>query len=1008
MEKSYKILQEMKNLGYNNVILNRKNKIFLEYLNEKNIDKTTLTEETLKSIWKSLFTQDLKYEQLRKKLKYFTSKKINIQIIYLNKLPAINTYFTKILILNSHKDSFQQEWSKFTDIIYKSSIAPSQLAKSDFNIQKDWTYDTVLEYISYMDESNKKESRQKKLYYLFFLYLNSQKIALLSANYIMPKDTFLSFTSSLKVLEFFHKKHFFTTMPHNKNLIEREMHFNNKAKYINYMRFSYLVNYNINLLGSIKDDYITRIMLNLRASSKSSKMVRVYENPIRKCLYWHGASNVKLTKRESDKKILSPLEILFELTDINPKYIDIFYAYFSSQPNNQEQRRNAKHIKKFLIFLHENISELTRDNLKRIFVTTVKQESKNSDIRLDSIFLKYLYENIEAKSTQQDIQMIVFQSIENHDEFAGCFSKSFLETIYKNPQSRRIARLALDKRILQKMKEICLLNPIPDNYYIPSDVNKENFLWEHFDKTEPQLPIMLFIYLSVPWRKEHIISMDRNNFLKKDAKNNIIEIQVTTDKNQNNDFYIEREYFEYAIQFTDSNGKTYDTLSIIDDMVKYSIESFPKLEALLRHDNETWGKITPILCRNSAIGFLPDGIFDGYYYKVFLQALYELKYPYEEIQYFIQLSKEGTKKLKDYSNIYPSLNKLSLHKANAYFNSDYFSPHSIRKTNITYLISAKKTFEFVLKLSGHRALSTVLKVYIDYEMLEQLNISSEHKTAITDNFRSSKILNATQIINNYRKYNSISIKNIKLKLHKEKLFFSPLTLSGNKTLKPNKYETLEILMPNFWEKTDTGICTNSFNCEEGRNNKCSLCPFFLTGINFIHDISAKTMQLSSKVTELFKIINKHLEDENLSGKEAVIYEEEAQLVLAEIEAYAAIIDKINESITNDLYENISAKERLYLPVKKDVAFIKYNHIPYLSAQLEIYQYAKENLSYNLEIEHSIEVLYTKIMELIVLGHIPADLFTENITDKEKLIDNFLNLLNTNDSIASIGKKYLLI
>lgn len=50
----------------------------------------------------------------------------------------------------------------------------------------------------------------------------------------------------------------------------------------------------------------------------------------------------------------------------------------------------------------------------------------------------------------------------------------------------------------------------------------------------------------MPWRTEHIISLDRETFLIKDDKNNIIGWRITTDKNQDNDFQIEKEFIDHV------------------------------------------------------------------------------------------------------------------------------------------------------------------------------------------------------------------------------------------------------------------------------------------------------------------------------------------------------------------------------------------------------------------------------------------------------------------------------
>lgn len=1007
MQKISNLLKTIKKQGYHDIVVDEKNKLFLDYLKDRNIDKNKLTKITLYNNWKNCFNEELLEKVIIKKLKLFTKNHIKFDIKFVNALPAINISPIDIIIHESIQNEFKEYWYEFQNTLNILMIAPDRISKNDFQINNNWSYKTILEKLPTIDESNKKRYRQKKLYYLFFLFLSSKQKALLPTQFIMSEDTFYNYTSRLTILESFKKEHFFMTRPHNSHLIEKELCVNNKAKYINYIRFSYLINYDISLLKNLTDDDITTVMHSLMNSARSSKMVTVYENPIRKCLFWHGASNISPTKKESKSLNFSPLEILNDIKSIDSRFTKIFYPYFSSRPNNQQYVKYAKQIKAFIIYLHNHLEELNVVNLRNFFKTSIKKNSNN--IQLDSSFLQYLYQNIPSSTLQQEIQMIVFQSLGNFSDFSNCFLKNDLETIYKMPKNRRIARLALDKKILTKMKEICILNPIPDNYYISTHLEKEEYIWKHFDKSEPQLPVMLFLFLSMPWRKEHIISICRENFLKFDENSELIEIHVTTDKNQDNNFIIEKEFFEYAITFTDLNGVEHCPIELIKQTIEYSKKSFPTLKPTYRKENKTWGKIQAVLCRNNANGFIPEYVFVGYYYKVFLQALFELNYPYEKISYFVQLSDKGLQEILDYSNIYPCLKNISLHHSSVYFNSNYFSPHAIRKTNITYLLHNKKSLEFVIKLSGHTALSTVLSIYIDYDLLNRLNISENNITSITNHFKQKSSFEVREIIKNYQKFHSLSIENIKEKLFKENLFFAPLILSNNKTLKQNMLNTLDILEPIYWEELSTGICTNALNCIFGQEGTCSICPYFLTSSNFIESINSKIMQLSSKAIEFFNIIFKHMENENLDSKEAIIYEDEVQLTLAQLEGYSAIVDKINTLLHEEIQKSIPISIVKNLPLKKDLVLIKYEHKTHLKAQLEIYQHSKNFTNYNIQIEHSINILYIKIMELILLNEIPRDLFLDTINDKELAIDRFLELLNNNSSVVTqmIKEKYLL-
>lgn len=1005
----FKVLKDIEALGFNDVVKDSKASIYLDFLDKKGISVSSLSVGSFILEWQECHNETLSSETARKRLKLLIGSSNKFSIRYVEELQVINTFHTKICVLSSFRNDLKTFWIAFQNLILNSDIAPYGLKVGHFSFNRNKSLDDMLLALSELDESNKNDRVSKKLILLFFLYLATKNVALLSTSFIYSSDTFFERVLGLKTLEFFQKNSFFVVMPINKHLIENELGKNQKAKYINYLRFSYLVNQSVKLLPNVQNEHISRIMFNLRSSSKSSKMVDVNENSIRRCLYWHGATNIALSRAEAEKMILSPLELLASLEGINKNLLDVFARYFSSKPNNEEQRKFSRRIAELLIFMDETFAEISKSRLTEFFKTTVVKKGDNS-AEIDSEFLRYLARSNMALTTQQDIQLIVFQAVENDNEFAGSFPKNNLRVIYKQPRNRMIARLAFDKRILEHMKRICLMDPPSDGYYVPTKLSKKNMLWKHFEKVEPQLPVMLFVHLSMPWRTEHVVSLDRNSFLVKNENKDVIAWKITTDKNQDNNFIIEREFIDYVFRFEDEHSNLYDCMALLDEIIEYAKKSFPNLQPLLRKENENWGPISPILCRNTARGFIPNGAYGGYYYKVLLKALFELGYKTEQIQYFVQLSGFGKEKLGDFPESYDAIEKLSINQVNAYFNSDFFSPHALRKSNITHFVQERKTFEFILKLSGHSALSTVLRVYIDYDMLAKLNISDSAKEIIAKSIWSDTTrISAKRIIENFQKYHTLESRLIIAKLASENLFFSPVILSkNNNALTKNQTDTLKILNPIFWEDLSTGICTNALNCPPFLEHRCSICSYFLTGPMFFMAINAKVMQLSTKVTEYFKIIDKHVQCENLNGKEAEIYEEETQIILAELQGYTAILDRLNRMLFNIAEENLSNSEKLTLPVEKDFVLLKYNHVPYYAAQLEIYKASKINMDDNKEIQFSISELYKKIMELILLEEIPRDLFLANSLDPEKTIDAFIDLLeNRTIALDDVKRQFLI-
>lgn len=989
------ILKSLIENGYDYLIdKNLKNDHFLKYIIEKGYIKSNLNTTNLQELWRNCHGEQLNDEGIRKKLKYFNMEKQFFTILFVEKLPPINLYKNAILILEKEKDNTLKHWESFQKIFINSSVKNYNHIKSDFNLNQINSYHAILNLINEKDESNKKFAREKALYILFFLYLVSKNISLLPALFIFSKDSFFIHTTNQKRLNFFQKNHFFIKKIDSNHLIKDELATDYKSKYTNYMRFSFLINSNHSLISKIKDIDIVRIFKHLDNSTKSSTMILIIESYIRKFLYWHGANEISLTRLLASKEILSPLEILsqYKIKTKNEMILNAFMYYFNHQRNNTEQRKFAKHLVNLIKYIDTKYDTITTDELRRFFTV---EFNGNSSI---SPFIQYFEDNDIAKTVQEEIQMIIFESFATHNELSTCFLKQNLIKLYKLPKKRQITRLAFDKKILDTMKYICLIEPPKDRYYVQTNFKDNIKSWDHIDKMEPQLPVMLFLHLSMPWRSEHIISLDRDRFLSKNEDNQIVGLQITTDKNQKNDFYIEREFFDDLLSF-EYNDRKINVLELVNDTIEHAKKTFPNLQPLLRDDNENWGYIKPILCRKEAKDFIVREVYVGYYYKVLLKALFHLEYGIEKIQYFINLSNHGEKNLKKFPSSFDLIEQLTCNEVFKYFNSTYFSPHSLRKSNITHFILNKKSLEYILKLSGHTALSTVLRVYIDYDMLAKFNISENTQTTIRNNFRleSSTRDYSRQIISNFKKYHTLKREDIQQKLNKYGLISSILTINKDtKYLKKNDNNE-DLLEPIYWENLSTGICTAAFNCPPNIHKRCSICPLFLTSLKFITDINSKIMQLSTKIVSYYQIINKHTFEEHLNNHEAIIYEEETTLDLAELQGYFAIIDELNKSIYSLIQNTGSEKDKQTLPAIIELSIIKPAHIPILTAQLDIYKAAKQNMDANKEIDYASSEIYKKIMELIITEKIPRELFIKDISNKEEVIELFLKNFDTKNN-----------
>jgi hypothetical protein len=980
----------LKDNGYENLFENKPTiQKFTIYHIESGFSRFNINQEELIRLWKNYFNIEPSTLEVEKGLDYL--KKISNPLIikFSKKLPSLNTSKNEILILEEKKNLTQEYWEGFSKYYVNSNIAYKDLRKKDFLIDKNLIFADLIDYIFLVNSDDIAKERKKKIYILFFLYLTSKNVCLIPASFIFSKYKIFEQTSRQEVLSFFQKNHFLFKESVYTYLIDNELKVKSNAKKNFYLRFSFLIKNQKNLIKDLSDNEMEVILNNLKETGKSKKMVLDYENFIRKILFWNGADNLSQTRRETRNQEISPIEILgnYQSTFKNKVLINSFIRYFNQKRNTAKSIKYTYHVIDLLDYLSMTFENITVKDLVLFFKVYVKKD------KLTSNFIEYM-ENIQlAITVQQELQMIVFVSLGNEESLNTIFLKQNIISLYKMPKTRNVARRAFKKEILEAMKYICIFDPPADDYYVKTTFNNKFDSWNFFDRVEPQLPVMLFLHLCMPWRKEHIISLDRENFLIKDEFSNIIAIQLSTDKNQKKDFYIEREIFEYALDHNFLINNKIDIFKLLNDTVEHSKKSFPNLQSLERKSNEVWGKITPLLCSNDAKGFISNGIYDGYYYKVLVKALIYLGYSNQEIFYYIELSATGLKKYNNENiNLLEETYKLTSSEFNRNFNSQFYSPHSLRKSNITHFLLDGKTLEFIIKLSGHEAISTVLKAYIDYSFLKKMKLSENVLNKIEECFSldSSTREYSKKIIEIFKKYHTIEINEVKEKLEEYNLSGSILTVTSDlKSIKKQQEEKKDILSPIFWENLSVGICTGALNCPININNRCSLCNYFYTGPKYFAELNSKIMQLSTKLVKYFNVIQKYTVEENININEALIYEEETKLDLAELQGYIAIVSGLNDNIKKIISEESSKDIVKYVKGFKDINFINIEHNSFYTAQLEIYTTSKKNMSLNLDIEYAISELYKKILELIIMGKIDNRKYLETLSSPNKTIDLFI-------------------
>jgi hypothetical protein len=143
--------------------------------------------------------------------------------------------------------------------------------------------------------------------------------------------------------------------------------------------------------------------------------------------------------------------------------------------------------------------------------------------------------------------------------------------------------------------------------------------------------------------------------------------------------------------------------------------------------------------------------------------------------------------------------------------------------------------------------------------------------------------------------------------------------------------------PSSWTPMIFGICPGT-KCPDGRENRCSLCPYLITGKIFLDGVIHQT---NLKLIQFYRLSREVNEEENLkyenSGKG-----EQIQLLFEEISGWFEIINKIE----NDLYKNNLLPSNTSQIIGTQIAPPE---ISYLKTNYDAFQMGVEKDNHSLEL-----------------------------------------------------------
>jgi len=457
--------------------------------------------------------------------------------------------------------------------------------------------------------------------------------------------------------------------------------------------------------------------------------------------------------------------------------------------------------------------------------------------------------------------------------------------IIKKKTKREPYRDAMPKEMVAHIIDI-LKNRPPSSTTQWERKKADSTWWKH--DVYPVYPIMMLLGYYIPLRGEQIRWLCRDNSFVFDDYGKIERLIINTDKNVN------RKYLQEI-------PCVWDDLQILVPFLKWHKKYFPHLTKIKYNNDENspWEDIIPLMITPQVLRPMSKRTHMDYHKRVLCQY---------QIEVMQQAREEG-------HNNYPIVAQRtdgkpffeSVDDLNKATNTDMknikvsYDIHSLRVTGATRYLEAGVGIKTVMDLTGHASAETLIRVYVNLTREEKEMSLRSASAKIFFGEKEDLVQNINglikeEFVNAYNK----SEKDIVQSFNDNKLFSLYRKASATKTSKELFLGTdiAKEKHPTTWRPMIQGICPG-VKCPEGRENKCSLCPYLITGKLFINGIVHQLNSLFAAFQREALII----EEEHAKGYDNHARIEEQETRLEEILGYQNILDKIDNDIAKEEQSN---------------------------------------------------------------------------------------------------------
>jgi len=430
--------------------------------------------------------------------------------------------------------------------------------------------------------------------------------------------------------------------------------------------------------------------------------------------------------------------------------------------------------------------------------------------------------------------------------------------------------------VLTKLEDILRNRPPASNYYnnnIETTVEQKKW-WKYFGIVAPFEPLLLLAHLYIPARGINFRLADCDTFLVKDEKNNVSGYHFTHDKNK-------KRKTPYVAPNIWGNS-----LEILEELPKYRKYHFLSLKKIT-YDKQNPNGILPLFLNAKGTDFYPEGQHMKYWKRVLLKAQIELNNENNEEDIVLIFPNSDIEIPKNSEDV----DKLSQRDMENF--EVKYDLHSLRHTGATKYANAGMPLGLLALLTGHIDMNVLQSVYIEINAQKMIEMWKNIQNVDIGNGSLAEagkklIYHAEAIAKEVLGENSPEKL---LKFLEEGNFISIGSYLNKDELTLFELEDFVKIDPVFWSFKRHGICTSA-QCPQGLENRCSLCPHFMTSPAYVQEVVAHINLQNFRLVKYGNMIIENRKKGNPQNNENI--RKSAQVEMEEMLGWIKILQALDE------------------------------------------------------------------------------------------------------------------